>query len=384
MKRPFSFSLSRSFRAAAAAALTFLALDSGLRGTALADETFPPADEKALVDIIEKGMAVQRQPGLNVGIWIPGRGSLVRAFGTRDIATNAPMQIDDHVRIASITKTFTGNAVLQLVDEGRLTLNDTLSTYVEGIDNGNRIAIRNLLGMTSGIYDFTSDEKFLKDFTENPLMSFSPQEMVDIVKRHGPDFAPGEKVVYCDTNYVLLGMIVEKVTGEPIQKTITEKIIEPLGLGQTSFPTEPAMPEPFAHGYYAGDDGKGALKDYTATNPAVAWTAGAMISTLEDLRIWGKALATGTLLKPATHEEQMKFGTIIAKPLHVGYGLGIGNFGGLIGHNGAIFGYTTAMFYWPEADAMIVLAGNQASNFSNATTEIAIQLAEYLFPGKIK
>ena len=109
-----------------------------------------------------------------------------------------------------------------------------------------------------------------------------------------------------------------------------------------------------------------------------------MISTLEDLRTWAKALATGGLLKPATHAEQMKFGTINAKPLYVGYGLGIRNFGGLIGHNGAIFGYTTAMFYWPEADAIIVLAGNQASNFSNATTEIAIQLAEHLFPGRIK
>lgn len=80
----------------------------------------------------------------------------------------------------------------------------------------------------------------------------------------------------------------------------------------------------------------------------------------------------------------MQFGTITTKPLHIGYGLGIGDFGGLIGHNGAIFGYTTAMFYEPEADAIIVLTGNQASNFSNATTEIALQLAEYLFPGKIK
>jgi hypothetical protein len=98
-------------------------------------------------------------------------------------------------------------------------------------------------------------------------------------------------------------------------------------------------------------------------NPAVAWTAGAMISTLADLRLWAKALATGALLTPARHAEQMRFGTITTKPLYVGYGFGIANFGGLIGHNGAIFGYTTAMFYWPEADAMIVLAGNQASNF---------------------
>jgi D-alanyl-D-alanine carboxypeptidase len=373
-----------SLATAAVAALLVLSMSSGLPGGALADERFPPADEEALVDIINTGMTAQRQPGLIVGIWIPARGSLVRAFGTSDLASNTPMQVDDHVRIASITKTFMAVVTLQLVDEGRLSLDDTLSNYVNGVTNGNRITIRNLLGMTSGIYDFTSDDKFLKDFTDDPLMSFAPQNVLDILKRHKPAFGPGEKISYCDTNYILLGMIVEKVTGEPVQTTITEKILKPLGLRQTSFPTAPAIPEPFARGYYAGEDGKGKFKDYTATDPGVAWTAGAMISTLEDLRAWAKALATGALLTPARHAEQMRFGTITTKPLYVGYGLGIGNFGGLIGHNGAIFGYTTAMFYWPDANAMIVLAGNQASNSSNATTEIAIQIAEHLFPGGIK
>ena len=134
---------------------------------------------------------------------------------------------------------------------------------------------------------------------------------------------------------------------------------------QTSFPTTPAMPEPYAHGYYAGEDGKGEFRDYTASNPAVAWTAGAMISTLDDLKVWAKALATGALLKPETHAEQMKYEMIPAGKISVGYGLGIADFGGLIGHNGAIFGYSTAMFYVPAADATIVIEGNLASNFSN-------------------
>lgn len=373
-----------SLATAALAALLFFCFISGSPGKALADERFPAAEEEALIGMINAGMIAQRQPGLIVGIWIPGRGSFVRAFGTSDLTSNAPMKIDDHVRIASITKTFTGIASLQLVRDGRLSLDDVLSKYVEGVDNGDRITIRNLLGMTSGIYDFTSDDKFLKDYTDDPLMSFAPQDVLDILKRHKPDFGPGEKVSYCDTNYVLLGMILEKVTGDPVQKTITEKILKPLGLGHTSFPTASAIPAPFARGYYAGEDSKGGFKDYTATNPAVSWTAGAMLSTLEDLRVWVKALATGTLLTPAIHAEQMRFGPIMTKPLYVAYGLGIANFGGLIGHNGAIFGYTTAMFYWPNADATVVLAGNQASNSSNATTEIAIQLAKHLFPGEIK
>ena len=123
-----------SLTTAAVAALLFLSFSSGSLGAALADERFPPVDEEALINTINKGMTAQRQPGLIAGIWVPGRGSLVRAFGTSDLASNAPMQLDDHVRIASITKTFTGVAILQLVDEGRLSLDDVLSSYLEGVE----------------------------------------------------------------------------------------------------------------------------------------------------------------------------------------------------------------------------------------------------------
>jgi D-alanyl-D-alanine carboxypeptidase len=174
------------------------------------------------------------------------------------------------------------------------------------------------------------------------------------------------------------------VTGRRVEDVIRDEIIVPIGLANTSFPTTPAMPEPYAHGYFAGDDGKGEFRDYTASNPAVAWTAGAMISTLDDLKVWAKALATGALLKPETHAEQMKYEMIPAGKISAGYGLGIADFGGLIGHNGAIFGYSTAMFHVPAVDATIVIEGNQASNFSGAATLIAFALAERLMPDLIK
>jgi CubicO group peptidase (beta-lactamase class C family) len=118
----------------------------------------------------------------------------------------------------------------------------------------------------------------------------------------------------------------------------------------------------------------------TATMPNVAWTAGAMISTRDDLRIWARVLAAGTLLKPETHKEQTQFGLISdSGGLRVAYGLGIARIGKFVGHNGAILGYSTAMFYLPGADATFVLAGNQASNFSNATTDIFYSLAKHLF-----
>ncbi len=125
---------------------------------------------------------------------------------------------------------------------------------------------------------------------------------------------------------------------------VRDEIIVPLRARRTSFPTTPAMPEPFARATLPAMTAR-ANSTHTATNPAVAWTGGAIVSTLDDLKVWAKALATGALLKPGTHAEQMKYETLAAGKVSVGYGLGIGDFGGLIGHNGAIFGYTTAMFY---------------------------------------
>lgn len=224
------------------------------------------------------------------------------------------------------------------------------------------------------------DEQLRKDFAANPLMPFSPQDVVAIVKRHAPQFAPGEKVSYCDSNYTFLGLISEKVTGKPIAQVIEEQVLIPLKLRGTSFPTITTIPAPFARGYYVGDDGKGELKDYTFSNPNVPWTAGAMVSTLDDLHVWAKALVTGALLKPETQAERLPFGALADSSGLSGYGLGIAKFGDFIGHGGTTLGYTTAILYLPDADATFVREGNQSSMFSNGATEILLTLAKQLFP----
>jgi D-alanyl-D-alanine carboxypeptidase len=346
-----------------------------------AGAAFSPGERKQLTAIVKKGMAEQRQPGVNVGIWIPGRGAWVRSFGVSNRKTGERLRLDDRFRIASITKTFTATAVLQLVDRGKLSLDDTLESFIPGIPNGAQITIRNLLGMTSGIYDYTMDEQFGKDFDANPRMPFDLDDVIAIVERHEPEFAPGEKVVYCDTNYYFLGAIVEQLTGLTLGEAIRTQILDPLGLDGTSYPTTTAMPSPFAHGYYAGPAGKGRFRDVTRINPAAGAGAGAMISTLADLRVWARALATGSLLSPELQAQRLQFGTI-PNPggIEIGYGLGIFKLGDFIGHNGAIYGYSTAMFYLPSEDAVLVVEGNQSSNFLTATTAIMFQLAEHLFP----
>jgi len=364
--------------ASPAAILAFFLAFSGWFAPAAAEE-LPAAEQAALGAIVDQAMVEKRLPGVAVGVWIPGRGTWVRAFGTGDLATGAAMDIADHVRIASVTKTFTATAILQLVDAGKLSLDDTLERFIPGIPNGKRITIRNLLAMTSGIYDFTIDEQFLADITADPLMAFTPDDVIAILKRNKPDFAPGEKVVYCDTNFILLGVILEKVSGRGAADIIREDFIAPLKLAGTSFPDTPDMPAPFAHGYYAGEDAKGTLEDFTRSNPDLPWTAGAMISTLDDLRVWAKTIGTGALLSPAMQRERTTFQPFTDNP-SARYGLGLLEIAGFSGHWGMIFGYTTAMYYLPEDDATIVVLGNQSTNGSTAATEIFVEIARSLYP----
>ena len=136
----------------------------------------------------------------------------------------------------------------------------------QGIPNGRRITVRQLLAMRSGIYDFTANAAFLRRFDAKPRMPFSPRDVLALIRRNKPQFAPGAKTLYTDSNYVLLGLILERVTGRPVEQVITKDIIEPLGLTRTSFPTTDLMPAPFSHGYFAGDKGDEPIRDVTEVN----------------------------------------------------------------------------------------------------------------------
>jgi D-alanyl-D-alanine carboxypeptidase len=346
-----------------------------------ATELFSPKVQDELSLIIRNAMTDNRLPGVAVGVWVPERGSYVRTFGIADRETGRAPRVRDHVRIASITKTFTATAILQLVDQGSLSLDDRLSAFFPQVDNAGAITIRQMLNMTSGIYDYTDDDAFAERFYANPTIPFDAADVFAILARHEPAFAPGADTQYCDTNYYLLGLIVEKVTGRPLSQVIRDGILEPLGLDETSYPAGEALPAPFARGYFGGVDLTDPLTDATAINPAVGAGAGAMISTLGDLRTWAKALATGTLLSPGLQAQRLQFVNFDNPgPVFVGYGLGIFKLDDLIGHNGAVIGYSTAMFYLPSNGATIVVWGNNSTNSTTPTTTIAFEIVEALFP----
>jgi D-alanyl-D-alanine carboxypeptidase len=351
-------------------------------GTAAA-KPLPAKDRKFVDGVVAKAMKEERLPGVSVTV-TGKQGNYTRAYGVADRATGARLSVADHVRIASITKTFTATAILLQVAQGKLSLEDTIDKWLPTVPNANRITVRDLLAMRSGLYDFTAEPKFLRDFTKNPLMKFDPQDVVKIEETHKPVAEPDTETKYTDSNYVLLGLILEKVSGETVEKNITKNVIGPLGLKHTSFPTTAAMPKPFSHGYFAGDEGNEKIRDYTAVNPKVAWTAGAMVSTLGDLRKYGRELATGALLPPSLQAERLKFGAIPnGEGPSVGYGLGILHVGNWLGHDGAIFGFSTVTMYEPKSGTTVAATANLSSNFSTPTLGIFFQIAAQLDPASL-
>ncbi|MFD6877596.1 MULTISPECIES: serine hydrolase domain-containing protein [unclassified Streptomyces] len=323
-----------------------------------ADDDFPqltPAVAARLDAALRQVMRETGVPGAIVGLWAPGKGSYVRTFGVADEATSAPMTTGLHVRIGSETKTFTVTALLRLVDRGEVGLDDPIGKYVEGVPNGDRITLRELAGMRSGLFNYSQDADFIKRLESAPEKPISPRRLLDYSFKHPVQFAPGARFDYSNTNLILLGLVLEKVTGRPLNEVIERDVIEPAGLRGTVFPTNAALPVPYAHGY-TDQTSSGRTVDATGWNPSWAWAAGAMASDLDDLRSWARTLATGTLLKPATQAERLR-----TTPMNIpgdGYGLGIFNIQGWIGHNGSIPGYEVLPVYLPEAQATMVILLN--------------------------
>ena len=344
--------------------------------------SFTSEEQLAFESLVTGSLATLSIPGALVGVWFPGRGEWVHAAGIGNLATAQAMSVDDHVRIASISKTFVATVILQLVDEGMIGLDDPLESYIPGVPNGTGITIRQVLGMTAGIYDFVKDPVIAAEYAADPLMPFTPEDALAMIQASTPDFAPGERAQYSNSNYVLLGMIIEQLTGQPAGEGIADRVLVPMGMAQTSFPTTEAMPEPYAHGYAAVEEGSAELRDVTLSNPDVPWTSGAMISTLADLRIWVREMSEGTLLSPSSQAERLQWMPFATTPLDVSYGLGILKLNGLLGHNGGIAGYSSWAMHAAEDDASIVVVANLGTEEGGFADQIFYGLCQMLFPDR--
>ncbi|MGW0708211.1 serine hydrolase domain-containing protein [Streptomyces sp. NPDC002643] len=321
-------------------------------------------------------------PGVAVGLWMPGKGCYVRATGVADKATGRPMTTGLFMRIGSETKTFTVTALLELVDDRRIGLDDPISQYVKRVPDGNRITLRHLAEMRSGLFSYSEDSDFVQALLSDPTRSFTPKELLSYAFRHPNTADPGETFQYSNTNTVLLGLVIEKVSGQRLADFVHERVVRPAGLRHTLFPKGAEFPQPHAHGY-TDQTLSGEVEDTTDWNPSWAWAAGAMISDLGDLRRWAETVATGRLLSPATQRERERF-----LPIGVpgtAYGLGLFNSGGWIGHNGSIPGYESVTVHLPSKRATLVVLLNTdiLHEGQEPSTLVARAITEIVTPGNV-
>ena len=300
-------------------------------------------------------------PGAQAGVWTSS-SSWVGVSGVSAPGGNRPPARDDHTRIGSITKTFTVMLLLQLVDQKLVSLEDPIGKYIPGLPNGETATLRMLASMTSGIPPYTDSQRLQADYFSNPLALFTPQQLLSYIKGQDPIFPAGTRVAYSNSNTVALGMVIEQRTGKPIAELLQKQISTPLGLGQTSFPgTSNALPSPHFEGVTIQGDPSDTLKNATNWNPAWTFTAGAMVSTLDDLRRWAVALGTGEDLVSPEMQKQRVASMISNVPPNAPartYALGFGVTNGWIGHTGELPGFNTSIQYDPGTQSTVVVMVN--------------------------
>jgi D-alanyl-D-alanine carboxypeptidase len=295
-------------------------------------------------------------PGAIVGVWQDGQTPYLQAFGVQNPDTGEPMTTDLYMRIGSNTKSFTTTAILQLVDQGLVGLDDPVELYVSGVPNGDQVTIRQLGMMRSGLYDYSVP--VISQLAEQLDRQWTAEELLAIAFSEPPRFEPGAEFDYNNTNLVLLGVVVEQVTGTPIRDYIQEHILTPEGLSHTSFPVGTEFPTPHPHGFWRTPEGE--IVDTTDWNTSWGDAAGQMISTAENLHIWAQTLAKGTLLTPETQQEREQFLPAPDEGEGVGYGFGISENSGWRGHDGNVLGYVAYPFYLPSQQMTMVVLLNSS------------------------
>jgi len=343
-------------------------------------------------DAVQQGMdRLVRDDGFPAALaTVHGRDGRTRNYtaGVADLRTKAKVPVDGQVRIGSNTKAFVAVVVLQLVGEGRVDLDAPIETYLPGLVRGDgidgrRITVRQLLQHTSGLPNYTA--YLSEDIVELPHVYREPRELLDLALAHKASFEPGARWEYSNTNYVLAGLLIQKVTGRPVAEEITKRIIQPLGLRDTYFPGvgEQDIRGRHPKGYHPTSDGK--LRDITEMDPSWGWAAGQMIGTPSDLNRFFSALFAGKLLRPA---ELAQLRTTVEAPDSwpgARYGLGVISTplscGGLVwGHGGDIPGYETRGGVTDDGRAFSVAVTTMPT--SDAAHDRVLALVDTAFCGK--
>ncbi|GAA2148471.1 serine hydrolase domain-containing protein [Kitasatospora kazusensis] len=330
------------------------------------------ADVPAAQGLLQAGAAKGVADGYPAVVGLVRNGDTTQyvSAGVKDVGTRTPADPKAQFRIGSNTKAFTSTVLLQLEAEGRLSLDDTVAKWLPGAVNangydGSRITVRELLNHTSGLPDYANGAFGLQyALNTQPNQRWAPQALVDLALKQAPVGAPGQRWSYANTNYVLAGMVIQAVTGNDAAAEIQSRIITPLGLTGTSFPTsDPTLHGNYLHGYQYPVGFPFLMLDETVSDVQIYGAAGAMVSTADDLATFDRALLTGKLLPPA-QEAELKTTVPMGGSAVAGYGLGIAHVQMACGqwawtHTGAVLGYYSTWYSSDDGSKQAVLANTE-------------------------
>jgi D-alanyl-D-alanine carboxypeptidase len=381
---PFQSRMGRSILLAAV-----IALGATAPAHAATRSSVDPATAKRIVGVVTRDLKRQALPGAIVGVARDGHRPWLFATGHADLRRLRPMRTDEHVRIGSVTKAFVTTLLLRLAQEGKLGLDQPIARYVPGVPGGEGITLRELANMTSGIADTFANQEFTLEYLTGE--KFTPRRLVELGTALPTLFPPGKGWSYSNTNTVLLGIVIQKVTGESLANALRKRVFRPLGLTGSSLPSADSLPRPFAAGY-TEQTINGRFAEATYNTPTATWAAGGMVSTVPDLLKAARLFGTGKpLLDPAAQRQRTDW--VSFPPNYPGqrYGLGVFDFRGWIGHNGGIPGYTAIAWYLPPAHLAIAVSvnsdihvGRSLPNYAyEPASEIGHLLTRILTPGHV-
>jgi len=317
----------------------------------------PPTDAEltAQIDQLLAKTYPAGEPGAAVLVEKDGKVLLRKGYGMANLELGVPIAPEMVFRLGSITKQFTAMAILKLAEQGKLALDDEITKYLpDAPTHGQKVTIEHLLTHTSGIKSYTSLAEWRKVIRQD----LTPQQIMDLVKNEPADFAPGEKFLYDNSGYVLLGMILEKVTGKAYGDWLAETIFSPLGMTHTSYGAD----APIIPGRAAGYEGEsGHYRNAAYLSMTQPYAAGSLLSTVDDLARWERAFFSGTLLRKDLFDRMVTpYHLKSGKPTGYGYGLVIWSFEGhrVIEHGGGINGFSTELLTFPEDRIVVVLLSN--------------------------
>jgi D-alanyl-D-alanine carboxypeptidase len=276
------------------------------------------------------------------------------AAGFADVTARTTMRARDRWYIASLTKAFTSTVVLQLEAESKLDIDDPVGRWLPDlVPEGDAMTLRELMNHTGGLYNYTDDMSWFESVVAEPARTWTPAELVHVGVAHGLLFAPGTEMAYSNTGYIVLGLVIEAVTGNTLADELQRRIFAPLGLTSTSLPQTIALAPDFVHGYF----GDPAFDLTPVLSPSWAWSAGGIVSTARDVTTFYRALLTGRVLPP-TQLTEMKASPPAART----YGLGIyptpTSCGRAWGHDGDFLGWRTKVLATANGKRQAVVTVN--------------------------